>query len=272
MPANLPDSGSDPLPGDPAAETPAHPAEDRQGTRLISRLLPPAIRLWLHTQLDHLEGLDFAIQGRDRQILSGFVPEVSLSAHKAVYRGLQVSQVGVTAAAIRVNLGQVLRGKPLRLLQPFPVRGQVSLNVEDVRASLQAPLLAQGLADLFERLLQAQPDPALGESRLPALAALPHPTHLTAIDLGQGQLHLTWRLSEQGDERLRLHTHLAMREGRWLCLRHTTISLYRQAAWSAPVALAEVVMDLGPETQIERLEVTTRSIELAGVVRVIPAA
>ncbi|NJL44881.1 MAG: DUF2993 domain-containing protein [Leptolyngbyaceae cyanobacterium SM2_3_12] len=105
----------------------------RGGSRLISRLLPPAIRLWLQTQLDHIEGLNFQINGKDRQILSGYVPQVMISAQQAVYRGLHVSQVEVAATEIQVNLGQVVRGKSLRLLQPFPVQGRVSLGAQDLK-------------------------------------------------------------------------------------------------------------------------------------------
>ena len=121
----------DPAPG----QSDAAPAAGGRG--LVSRILPPAIRLWLHSQLDHLENLDFRIEGRDRQILSGYLPQVSLSASQAVYQGLQVSRAEVRAEEIYLNLGQVIRGKALRLLQPFPVRGLVYLTREDLRASLQ---------------------------------------------------------------------------------------------------------------------------------------
>ena len=73
----------------------SRPADEPAERGLISRLLPPAIRLWLHSQLDQLEGLGFQLEGKDRQILSGHIPQVRLSAQQAVYRGLHVSQVAV---------------------------------------------------------------------------------------------------------------------------------------------------------------------------------
>ncbi|NEQ43643.1 MAG: DUF2993 domain-containing protein [Leptolyngbya sp. SIOISBB] len=110
-----------------------------RGSRIISRVLPPAIRLWLSTQLEYVENLQFQIQGRDREILSGHIPEIYLSAQKAVYQGIHLSQAAATARSIQVNLGQVMRRKPLRLLAPFPISGEVELTEADFNDSLQSP-------------------------------------------------------------------------------------------------------------------------------------
>jgi hypothetical protein len=252
---------------------PNHPDpnhSDPRGSRLISRLLPSALRLWLHSQLDHLEGLDFRLQGQDRQILTGYLPQVSLSAEQAVYRGLHVSQVTVTAMDIRVNLGQVLRGKPLRLLQPFPVNGRVYLTTEDVRASLLAPLLAQGLEDVFQRLVEAQGKAGAEAAAIAPLTALPPATQLTDLTLGDGTLQITWQPSEAADQRLQLQTRLTIREGRWLTLGQPTVQEERDGTMSPPTRLEDVVIDLGPEANIQQLAVTPNAIEVVGVVRVMP--
>lgn len=251
-----------------AADDTAAPSTAKRG--VISRLLPPAIRLWLQTQLDHLDGLEFRLEGKDRQILSGHVPQVSLSAQQAVYQGLHVSQVAVTAQDIRINLGQVLRGKPLRLLQAFPVSGRVYLRTEDVRASLHAPLLEQGLQDIFQRWMQAPSGINATGSALEQLNALPPATQLTNIALGDGSLTLTWQLETPTADHLRLHTHLAMQEGRYLCLERTEVQSGQGDRWSAPTPLEDVVMDLGAEATIRRLTVTPQAIEMDGTVRVIP--
>ena len=240
----------DPTPG----QSDAAPAAGGRG--LVSRILPPAIRLWLHAQLDHLEGLDFRIEGRDLQILSGYLPQVSLSASQAVYQGLRVSRAEVRAEEIYLNLGQVIRGKALRLLQPFPVRGLVDLTREALRASLQAPLLAQGLGEVLGQL---------GQSLPPASA-------VRDLTLGEGWLGVTWGDLEAPDQQLRLRTGLGMREQRWLALDQPTVTTGQPGQWSPPQVLADLTLDLGPATAIDQFSVTPDHIEIGGMVRVIPAA
>ncbi|MGG6238725.1 LmeA family phospholipid-binding protein [Nodosilinea sp. AN01ver1] len=257
------------MPSDPAA-TPDSDASTAKGSRIISRLLPPAIRLWLHSQLDHIEGLEFAIDGKDRQILAGYLPKVTVAAHQAVYQGLHVSQVTVSAADIRVNLPQVLRGKALRLLQPFPVDGQVSVLAADLRASLQSALLGQGLRDVLKQLLagamtqQGIPlDRWLGDGE-----ASPAPDIALATD----RLTLCWPPEPLSGDALELTMGLAMREGRWLCLHQPVATVLPAIGTpSSPVALDEIEFDLGPEVNIRQLDVTPTGIDLVGMVRVIPA-
>ncbi|PSN75880.1 hypothetical protein C8B47_30265, partial [filamentous cyanobacterium CCP4] len=202
------------MPSDPAA-TPDFDASTAKGSRIISRLLPPAIRLWLHSQLDHIEGLEFAIDGKDRQILGGYLPKVTLAAHQAVYQGLHVSQVAVSAADIRVNLPQVLRGKALRLLQPFPVDGQVSVLADDLRASLQSDLLGQGLRDVLRQLLAG----AVTQQQVPLDRWLGEASPAPDIALTSDRLTLCWPPEPLSSDALELTMGLAMRDGRWLCLR-----------------------------------------------------
>jgi hypothetical protein len=238
-------------------------ARQGQGSRLISRLLPPAIRLWLQTQLDHIEGLNFRILGQDRQILKGYVPQVAASAQQAVYRGLQVSQVTVTATDIHVNLGQVVRGKPLKLLQSFPVSGQVCLQAQDLQVSLGSALLSEGLQDLLHRLLQAHPT-------LEALPAGATP-QVSDIHLASDQLTLIWSWGAEAS--LMMTSSLKMVSGRWLCLGQPTLVTSWPPGLSPspahPVRVADVTFDLGPETNIHTLTITPDAITLAGTVRVV---
>ncbi|MEO1070137.1 MAG: DUF2993 domain-containing protein [Cyanobacteria bacterium J06638_6] len=249
--------------------TPANAdASKAGGSRLISRLLPPAIRLWLHSQLDHIDGLEFAIDGRDRQILAGYLPGVNLVARQAVYQGLHVSEAQVNAVDIRVNLPQVLRGKPLRLLQPFPVSGQVIMLAADLAASLRSPLLGQGLQDVLKQLVAAAAEPLPLEQWLGHGEVAPQVESVLSAD----RLTLRWANISPDADRLELTTGLVMKEGRWLCLQQPQAMLVpTTGAAAAPIALEEIAFDLGPEVDIQTLDVTPTGIELVGTVRVIPA-
>jgi LmeA-like phospholipid-binding len=120
---------------------------DRPSSKLISKALSPAVRLWLRSQVESIEELDFRIEGGDRQILSGCIPKVAIVARKALYQGLHLSQVDLTGEMIRINLGQVLKGKALKLLDAVPIYGVLSWDEADLNASLKAPLLKNALAE-----------------------------------------------------------------------------------------------------------------------------
>lgn len=121
-------------------------------SRIISKVLSPAVRLWLRSQVQQVSHLEVKISGSDRQILTGNIPRVLLLASNAVYQGLHLSQIHLVGEGIRTNFGQVLRGQPLKLLEPVPVFGELLLQESDLNASLQAPLLADALTELLQIL------------------------------------------------------------------------------------------------------------------------
>lgn len=125
-------------------------------SRIISTVLSPAVRLWLRSQLEQADDLHVTIEAGDRQLLSGSISRVSVSAQKAVYRGIVLSQAQVVGERIRTNLRQLLRGKPLRLLEAFPVSGEIQLNEADVNASLRSPLLANAVIEFLLTLLESE--------------------------------------------------------------------------------------------------------------------
>ena len=121
---------------------------------LISKVLSPALRLWLRSQVDSFDELDILIEGKNRQILQGYIPRVSLSSSQAVYQGLHLGNVQVIAENIRINIGQILKGKPLALLEPILITGQVCLDPSDLSASLDSLILPGALTDLLEIIFE----------------------------------------------------------------------------------------------------------------------
>ncbi len=128
----------------------------QNNTEIISKVLSPALKLWLKSQLDHVEDLEIKINGGDTQILRGKIESVTLSTTKALYQGIHVGEVQIRGENIAVNLGGILRGKPLRLLEPIFVTGELLVPESYLTASLSSPLLSQGLTDLLVRLLENQ--------------------------------------------------------------------------------------------------------------------
>lgn len=122
---------------------------------MISKVLSGAIKLFLRTQVDRIEELKIEITGGDRQILKGYIPGVYLKTDYAIYQGIHLRQVQLTGENIRVNLSQILKGKPLRLLEPIPIKGHLQLEESDLQASLSSSLLSQGLDEFLGILLEA---------------------------------------------------------------------------------------------------------------------
>lgn len=125
------------------------------GSRLISKVLSPALKLFLRSQVEQVSHLEVKIIGGDRQIFTGNIPQVSISAQHVIYQGLHLGQIGLVGNGIRTNLSQVLKGQPLRLIEPVLVSGELMQHQADLNASLQSPLLSNALTELLQMLLPA---------------------------------------------------------------------------------------------------------------------
>ncbi len=124
-------------------------------SRLISKVLSPALKLFLRSQVEQVSHLEVKISGGNRQIFTGSIPQVSIWANHVIYQGLHLAQVQLVGNGIRINLGQVLKGQPLRLVEPVLVYGELLLHEADLNASLQSRLLSDGLTELLQMLLPA---------------------------------------------------------------------------------------------------------------------
>ncbi len=121
--------------------------------RLVTNILTKAIKLWLRTQVSDIEQLQLDIEAGDRQLISGCIPGVSIVAKSAVYQGLHLSKVDLVAKNIRINIGSVVKGQQLRLLEKVPVIGEISQLEEDLSASLSSTLLSTALNDILIKFL-----------------------------------------------------------------------------------------------------------------------
>lgn len=123
---------------------------------LLRQVLKPACELWLRSQLEAVEQLRVGIVGGDRQLLGGYLPQVSLSAVGAVYRGIVLGCVDFKAEEIRLDVGGLWRGEPLQLLAAVWLLGEVSLKPEELSASLASPLLSSALASILNDFLEIE--------------------------------------------------------------------------------------------------------------------
>ncbi|BBA80048.1 hypothetical protein RGRSB_1645 [cyanobacterium endosymbiont of Rhopalodia gibberula] len=128
----------------------------RQPSNIISKVLSPAVQLWLRSQVNHVDTLQMKIQGSDAQILGGYIPGIILNTKDVIYQGLHLGQADITGKNIRINIGQMIKGKPLKLLEPIQILGEVKLTENDLQASLTSSLLGNAFQELLVALLAHQ--------------------------------------------------------------------------------------------------------------------
>jgi LmeA-like phospholipid-binding len=116
-------------------------------------VLSPACRVWLRSQVSHVDDLQVDIAGGSIQILGGTIPQVAVIAKGAIYQGLSLGSIDLVAEHIRINLPQVIKGQPLALLEPIAVTAKVKFSERELQASLAAPILFQAITDLLTQIL-----------------------------------------------------------------------------------------------------------------------
>ncbi|MDX2239416.1 MAG: DUF2993 domain-containing protein [Leptolyngbyaceae cyanobacterium bins.302] len=239
-------------------------AQPTKQSRLISRVLTPAVRLWVRSQLEQVEDLHITIEASDRQLLGGGISQVSASASKAIYRGLHFSQVQVSGQQIQTNLGQMLRGKPFRLLAEFPVVGEVSLSEADLNASLTAPLLANAVADFLLTFL-------------PQRQQSPTPTSTTAtlrnvrVCLEADQLTLTAIVSTpETEQAIAVRTGLAVKNGNLLKLEGFQSCNSADELLPKHECTTKLTIPLGTDVYLEKLAIQANSLICQGQITVRP--
>lgn len=234
-----------------------------KASRIISSVLSPAVQLWLRSQVEQVEALQFHIVGGDREILKGHIPGVSVAASKAVYQGLHLSHIELEGSNIHVNLGQAIKGKPLRLLEPIPVEGQLFLRESDLQASLGSPLLSTALSDLLNTFLKAYGVTTLADELQDATITWQQ------VDIDTDQLTIFGTLTHAAFETtpVLIRAGLQLATSRQLRLNPLQIQLHSS---TPPLNLDGFQIDLGSDVDLQELTLTPGKIACRGRLKVIP--
>ncbi|WP_414625068.1 DUF2993 domain-containing protein [Calothrix sp. CCY 0018] len=223
--------------------------------RLITNVLTKAIKLWLRTQVSDIDQLQLDIQAGDRQLISGCIPSVSIVAKSAVYQGLHLSKVDLVAKNIRINIGSVIKGQQLRLLEKVPVIGELSQREEDLSASLSSRLLSTALNDvLFKLLPELRPNSKsiswekvkINESSLVITAIMDEENNSQPLDICMG-------LNLLSPHELRIAP---------LTVTSNTKTLFESSDGE--------YFDLGSDVEIQDLQLTNGKIIFQGIINVNP--
>ncbi len=116
---------------------------------VVSSVLIPIIKLWLRSQVEHIDTIEIAIAGKSHQILSGDIPKATVIGAGAKYQGLAVTNIDLCAEAIHLNISQILKGDQLRLLKAIRVTMDVKLSPEDLQSCFKSPIFLEAIASDF---------------------------------------------------------------------------------------------------------------------------
>jgi LmeA-like phospholipid-binding len=238
---------------------------------ILSRILEPALQLWLRSQIESVERLQIHLEGSDRQVLSGYIPQLRLEAHQAIYQGLHLSHVMLTGKAIRINIGQVLKGNALQPLDPIPVELNVQVKAADLEASLGSTLLQGALIETLLTLVGEQLEESLGGDLRSQSLRLQTP----CLILGENQLRLSGQLTNQESDcslPIALQTGLVLSSSSTLMLQNPEWLPTPKSKRGLPLKeLHGYCFDLGDQTQFRSLSLTPDGIQAHGQLLIVPA-
>jgi hypothetical protein len=234
---------------------------------IISSLLAPACAAWLRTQVSEVESLDVQIAAKDRQILSGTIPAVAILATKTVYRGISLQKIKLLADRIEVNLSQVMRGKPLRVLQPIEVEIEATIADADLLSSLTAPLLSKAVNQLIAQVIALPGDKSdLEETGQSGATGQDWSLIWQSVQIEAGKLTLQGQV-QQGSSLLPINicAGIALLEGQIIHLAPLVIDC---ELIDRPVESYSI--DLGNEVNLRELVLGDGELHCAGQVRIRP--
>ncbi len=246
---------------------------------ILCKLLSKALQLWLRSQVSHVNTLELTIHGTNQQLLSGEIPQIDLLANQALYQDLHLSKINLKGKNIKINLRQILQGKPIKLLEPIPLNGSLTLTASDLQASLTAPLLATALADLLQTLLKNHQDIQIPQqihwqqvAILPCNADATETNHLKLV--GSYSVANSWQSSSKSSPEalialsppvinpvidpdvapeiklVSLETGLTLAQPHQLCLTPLSINFSDEIG---TIALESFILDLGEDVAIQEL-------------------
>jgi hypothetical protein len=233
-------------------------------SHLLRSVLSPAVRLWIQSQVESVGELELAIESSDRQLLSGRIPRIEIAAKQVRYKELHLSQIDLEGRDIAVNLSQVMRGKPLQLLDPIAIAAQLTLSEADLNESLSSALLAPVWLDWQQQLA----DRLVGSGGWDRGGGIEWGTPRLAIGIGVLTLNCGIKdCRESGIDRpFELTAIVELSEGQILSLKQPRWTIGAESSGE----FDELVLDLGKTVSIDSLHLRTQTITCQGQLWVQP--
>lgn len=226
---------------------------------MIAKLLSGAVKLYLRSQVEAVEALQIKIVGKSKQILQGYIPQVLLSCDRAVYQGLHLSQVQLNGTNIAVNLPEVIKRQPLKLLEAVFVEIQLRLDDHDLQASLDSALLQSGLSDLWQMVLTTQNNDGCQE-------LIKLKVEWQTIAIANNQLNFAGIYQDASGETktIALSTGVDLANAHTLCLSPLNIT----SNLCSDSLKRQLEIDLGIDVMLQELTIESEQILCRGKIRI----
>lgn len=239
---------------------------------MIGKLLSGAVKVYLRSQVEEVQDLRVKIEGKNRQILQGYIPQVFLSCDRAVYQGLHLSQVQLDGRDIAVNLSEVIKQKPFKLLEPVLVEVQLRLDAQDLQASLTADLLQSGLSDLWQLIVAAQDagqNHTGKDTRKDTRQLRELRIEWQSFAIAEGQLNLTgfYQDSLGAIQQLALATGIDLINPHTLCLSQLAITSDSRNLLHHDLN-SQLEIDLGTDVFLQEVTVASEEVRCSGKIRI----
>lgn len=225
--------------------------------QMASALLNPLMSSWIRSEVDQVENLQVSIVGSDPQILNGVIPQASVSGQNLLYQGFQISSLALEGSNIRINVGEAIQGRPLRLLNPVPVLVDLRLTEADLNQTLQSPLIQSQLAT-------AQVTVPLGSESVPFVFSDP----VVSLEAGKMRVEANLAVPNGDPMPVTFTTGLAVAGENQLQLVDPQ---WLSNGQSIPIpALSEMALQLDPGVRVDRLELIEGELLYAGLMTLMP--
>lgn len=223
--------------------------------RLISKVLSPALWLFVRSQVEQVSHLEVHVASSDRQILSGSIPRLSILADRVVYKGLHFTKIRLMGEGMQTNFRQAIKGQPLQLLEPMVVSGEAMLQETDLNTSLKSDLLSTALTELLSKLASSN-NGVRGQVEWNKIAIAPQSV------LVQGNL-----VNSSYTAPITLKCGLQLSSCHELLLTQPQLQISSNSLWEQ---LEDHAIDLGSHVNLKELTLHSGQIVCRGSITVMP--
>ncbi len=238
---------------------------------MITRLLSTALKFYLWSQVDRLSCLQLKIEGKNRQVLQGCIPRIYLSCEDVIYQGLHLGSVEIIGSNIAVNLPEILKKKPLRLLEPIIVEIKLVLDTDNLSDSIDSSLLQSGLTDLWQIVLVEQAnnivEPMLAKSKIEWQKIAIASSSSNNLSITEGELTFSgvYQDSLGHLQKLILSTGIGLANSHALLLSPLKIT---ESTDSTSELAEQLEIDLGTDVEIEELKIESEQLRCWGKIKI----